>query len=304
MAGWGSRPARCRAAVTQTVATRRLRTDRMHHHIPGWTEQVHAELEALLRAAYDGPKHIYLPDRATAWLVDPKANPRRRTRGPQRMREHTRSLLLNALRSDGTLESTIQVQTCKAYRVLPWDIGLRPQDSSVETPKLVTRADVEASYVEHVAEPIMNYLTDALPDGLEFKLTDEPGGYVAQGLMTYEQVRADLGLDEPFATAPNFVAETDFERLWHISLSPAAHLVLGERPAYTAAARVFTERPHPSIVEAFLDHDLTAPAARGARPTKRHRPLTENRYFVGRMLVIASPLIISGLITGLYYLFR
>lgn len=210
-----------RPAVTHAVATRRLRTDRMHHHIPGWTGATRAGLEAALRAAYDGPKHWLVPDRATVWMVDPKADPRRRTRGPERMREHTRSLLLNALRSDGTLGSTIQVQTCKAFRILPWEIGLRAQDSSVEAPKITTRADVERSWFEHVADPLIRHVQADLPDGLQLKLTEQPAGYVEQGLMTPEQVRAGLGLDEPYIPLPNFAAESDFERLWRISKTPA-----------------------------------------------------------------------------------
>lgn len=216
-----------RPAVTLPVATRRLRTDRMHHHIPGWTEATRAGLEAALRAAHDGPKHWVVPDRAAVWMVDPKEDPRRRARGPQRMREHTRSLLINALRSDGTLESTIQVQTCKAFRILPWDIGLRAQDSAAEVPKPTTHADVAAAYVEHVASPIADY--------------------IAKGLLTPEQVRFAYGTDLP---------ETDSERELRMRLTNRD----SHYDPSSAACRwpALFDPGQPSIVDLFYDPGLLA----------------------------------------------
>lgn len=41
--------------------SRRLRTDRMRRHIPGWTERSRAEFEALLHEAFAGSKHVLLP---------------------------------------------------------------------------------------------------------------------------------------------------------------------------------------------------------------------------------------------------
>lgn len=140
---------------------------------------------------------IWLPSRTT---IRPR-RPRKSTpRGVPRMREHTRSLLINALRSDGTLSSTITVQTCKAYRVLPWDIGFRPQNSTEEPPPLITREEVEDAHHAYVIEPIKGYVEESL----------------TSGLMTYEQMRAELGIDEPFTPLPKRPgpAESDFERLW------------------------------------------------------------------------------------------
>lgn len=53
--------------------------------------------------------------------------PHVRKRGPQRMREHTRSLLLNALRGDGTPHGAARIAICRAYRVLPDEIGITNQ---------------------------------------------------------------------------------------------------------------------------------------------------------------------------------
>jgi hypothetical protein len=250
-----------RPAVTHAVATRRLRTDRMLLRVaePRAADLLRRDLGELREKLANGDLSIngaraamglkpfvaassVGPETAAQWQAEwdatvghdihrpllllpgkPEVHPRRRARGPQRMREHTYSLLLNALRSDGTPESTIQVQTCKAYRVLPWDIGLRAQNSAVEVPKPVTRADVEHSYFEHVAEPLLRHVQPFLPEGLEYKLTAAPDGYVTQGLMTPEQVRADLGLDEPsgahFARTDH---ESDFIRLMRAAATPEA----------------------------------------------------------------------------------
>jgi hypothetical protein len=68
-----------------------------------------------------------------------------------RMRYYTYSLLINALRSDGTYASLIQVQTCKAFRVLPWDVGFAHASRVTVEPPGQTVG--EATW-EHVLRPI------------------------------------------------------------------------------------------------------------------------------------------------------
>jgi hypothetical protein len=79
-----------------------------------WDETMTAEQENRQRL-------IVLPSRA---VIRPGRRRKSAPRGLPRMREHTRSLLLNALRGDGTPRSAARIAVCRAYRVLPGEIGL------------------------------------------------------------------------------------------------------------------------------------------------------------------------------------
>lgn len=127
-----------------------------------------------MAAAPSHRKIMHLPQEVT---LQP-SRPRKSTpRGLPRMREHTRTLLLNALGDDGTFENHIQIRTCKALRVLPWHIGLRAQDSSIEVPKRTTCKDVDDAFFEHIVRPAMLALPRALgADALEFVLSEDPRG--------------------------------------------------------------------------------------------------------------------------------
>lgn len=259
-----------RPAATHTVATRRLRTDRMLLRVaePRAAELLRRDLGALREKLANGDLSIngaraamglkpfvaassmdpetaaqwqaewdatvgndihrpllLLPGKAEVHQRDPKTNPRRRARGPQRMREHTYTLLLNALRSDGTLDSTIQVQTCKAYRVLPWDIGLRAQSSDVEVPKRVTQADLADAYRDYVIEPIESY--------------------ISKGLASPAQMRVMYGTDLPETDAERESRLRVTTRAFESGLSPAARIWLG-----------LDEPERPSFVDLFHNPDL------------------------------------------------
>lgn len=119
---------------------------------------------------------ILLPHRAK-WTPLPKRERKSNPRGLPRMREHTISLLLGALRGDGSLEATIRVSTCRAMRVLPWDIGhAHTSRITAGDGKPTGMAAVEAAYREHVIEPLAGFLSQGLPDGLEFVVSEDPRG--------------------------------------------------------------------------------------------------------------------------------
>lgn len=137
--------------------------DGFHHHIAvGVTRE-------LATAAYERGD----------WEPQPRADepapsrPRKSTpRGLPRMREHTRSLLLNALRGDGTIEATIRVSTCRAMRVLPWDIGYEHTSRITAGDGRPTgQAAVDAAYRAAVIEPMAAHLSQhlAAPAGLTFE---------------------------------------------------------------------------------------------------------------------------------------
>lgn len=183
----------------------------------------------------------------------------------KRMRWHTYSLLIHALRSDGTMGSTICVQTCKAYRGLPWDIGF-PHASLVTgtAPDGTTSAETVAEDVAADMGIVAAELSFLAPPGLEFVFDDAPepidltaapdilvelpeppkdvwdalphviSGSPAyerwrEGIATPEEMRRDLGLDDP-ATAADLalrwgftppVTSSDYERLWGWCATPA-----------------------------------------------------------------------------------
>lgn len=69
------------------------------------------------------------------------------------MRRYVRNNLINSLRDDGTLESKIYVNTLKAFRFLPEELGL---------PAKVSAKSVEETYMQHVAEPLLRYVMGSL----------------------------------------------------------------------------------------------------------------------------------------------
>jgi hypothetical protein len=89
-----------------------------------WNEEETADWQRYWdQVMAEGRPHriITLPSRT---VIRP-SRPRKSTpRGLPRMREHTRSLLLGALRGDGTPRSAARIAVCRAYRVLPGEIGL------------------------------------------------------------------------------------------------------------------------------------------------------------------------------------
>jgi hypothetical protein len=212
----------------------------MRHHIPGWTEHFTAELEALWQEARTGPA-VWLPPSKL-----PQARPTRLERRTDRMREHTRTLLLNALRPDGTHGSLIQVQTCKAYRALPWEIGLRGQDSAVETPKPVTRADIEHAYFENVIDPI--------------------AAYVGKGLLNPDQFRVAYGVDCP---------ETGAERIERMRIATFA------RPPDLSP-----DEPEFSFTEQHANPSLIGMAAKGAKPLTERQYFAWRLIFIASPLIL------------------
>lgn len=71
--------------------------------------------------------------------VDPQILEHRRLRYSRigRMREHLRRQRINAMRHDGTFEDMLMVQLCKAYFLLPEELGLqRPDRSNTMTDQL------------------------------------------------------------------------------------------------------------------------------------------------------------------------
>lgn len=95
-------------------------------------------------------------------------------RGVPRMREHTRSLLINALRSDGTPSGNARVQTLRAFRVLPWEIGF--DYASRIAAGVRTRDEILAEFAADAAADlgiIAAELSFHLPEGLELVLSDE-----------------------------------------------------------------------------------------------------------------------------------
>jgi hypothetical protein len=123
-------------------------------------------------------------------LPGPERRPTRAERRRNRMREHTRTLLINALRSDGTYGSHIRVQICKMYRVLPWDIGFahasRITDGITSADEIRAEkglalkqrtAEAAATLNDQILGPMLWDLqletdTDVEP-GLHFEFTDE-----------------------------------------------------------------------------------------------------------------------------------
>jgi hypothetical protein len=199
---------------------------------------------------------IWLPSRT----VVRSERPRKSTpRGPARMRKHRRELLINALRGDGSYRSEVQVQILKAYRVLPDEIGLDHRDRVNE--QII--ADLAADYGLHAAHLSHTMYADGLlPEGLEFRLEAPEPGYtesiLAAGASTAEQLWDALGMDEPL---PPIEPESEFMRLWRAAQTPDAHYWLKtDRPRYSP------------LVEAFLDHELIEPAAKGALPPRFRRP--------------------------------
>lgn len=107
--------------------------------------------------------------------------------------------------------------------------------------------------------PRMRKHTLPPPSAPEFELSDEPEGYVTDpwltaGLVTYEQMRHDLGLDEPFTPLPKRPdpAESDFERLWNAAQRGDPDLVR----AFNAS---LDRRPLPSVSIADLLGTPTEP---------------------------------------------
>lgn len=127
--------------------------------------------------ASDQPHRVItLPHRAE-WTPRPSRPRKSSPRGHARMREHTRSLLLNALRGDGTPRSAARIAICRAYRVLPDEIGLshvgRIADGirSAEEIREGFAADMAADLGIITAD-----LSFDLPDGLEFAVSEDPRG--------------------------------------------------------------------------------------------------------------------------------
>jgi hypothetical protein len=176
---------------------------------------------------------ITLPSRTA---IHPSRPRKSAPRGLPRMREHTRSLLLNALRGDGTPRSAARIAVCRAYRVLPGEIGLSPTGgtASCESAAEEIREDLEADLGIIAAE-----LSFGLPDGLEYQLEAPAPGYTER-LEPLDLSDVYALLERPLTPRPI----TD-------RLSPVAKLWLD---------------PHRAVVDAFLDHDLIEPAAKGAIP--------------------------------------
>ncbi len=109
--------------------------------------------------------------------------PTRLERRRNRQRKHTHNLLIDALRSDGTPGSTIRVRTCKAFRVLPWEIGL-PWSGRM-TAGLVTADEIRASEgiaVKQRADEMAATLNEHVLGPLLWDLQLETGADIEPGL--------------------------------------------------------------------------------------------------------------------------
>jgi hypothetical protein len=208
--------------------------------------------------AEDRPHRVVtLPSRTAARPNRPRKSA---PRGVPRMREHTRSLLLNALRGDGTPRSAARIAVCRAYRVLPGEIGLTPLGritDGLHTPDEI-REDLEADLGIIAAE-----LSFGLPDGLEYQLEAPEPGYTER-FEPYDMRDMQALLERPLMPRPI----TD-------RLSPAAQLWLDPHRA-------------DAVVDAFLDHDLIEPAAKRTPPWSRwttRQNLAAFAVFIGLALI-------------------